>query len=108
MKFQDAFNAAFDERAKVDKERGREFVMQASTLKILAFAWNMLAVAQNKLDDTVIIGDNNEIISVPFKNKKEKSENTSSAEKTSDKVEDNGEKEPKETTEPEPEKPTEE
>ena len=49
------------------KEKGVNiFVIQPATAKILAFFWNMLAIAQNKLDDYSFISENNDIGSIPL------------------------------------------
>jgi len=67
MKFEDAFNKAFDKKKDHEAKKGAKFAVEKSTFGILAFMWSMLAEADFVLDDTVIIGENDNIISTPVK-----------------------------------------
>jgi len=62
MKFKEALYEVLDN--VMPKENGQENVVSPQTSKILALMWNMLAVSKNVLDDTVAIGNNNNIISL--------------------------------------------
>jgi hypothetical protein len=65
MKFEDAFNKTFDKKQDHEAKKGAKFAIEKSTFKLLAFMWSMLAEADFVLDDTVIIGENDNIISTP-------------------------------------------
>ena len=75
MKFQEAFDRAFDlfqEQQQLQKGgEGVEFRVTRGTSQILAFLWSMLAVAQNVLDDMAYIDDDNTIVSIPLKDSEE-------------------------------------
>lgn len=71
MKFKEAFDKVFDDHQKRQPE-GVEFKVSRGTSIILAFLWSMLAVAKNVLDDKAYIDDNNNIVSIPLKESKEK------------------------------------
>jgi len=66
MKFEEAFNAAYDIENDRSIASGKgKLKISRETAKIVSFLWNMLAVSQNKLDDFVYIDKNNNIISIP-------------------------------------------
>jgi hypothetical protein len=67
MKFEEAFNYAFEKAAKKAVKSEEQFGVTPSTAKILAFIWNMLAKAQGVYDDIVYIDHSNNIISEPIK-----------------------------------------
>ena len=71
MKFEEAFNYAFEKAQKQSEKAEEQFGVTPSTAKILAFMWNMLAKAQGVFDDIAHIDRSNNIISVPLV-KKEK------------------------------------
>jgi hypothetical protein len=71
MKFNDAWEKAFEQTPKSQRPRGPEVP------KILAFLWSMIAISKNVLDDIAYIGDNNRIVSAPLP-KKADTEQTSS------------------------------
>jgi len=86
MKFNEAFNAAFDqEQSKQDPNV--KFAIKKETFKMLAFFWNIVALAKGKFDDIVFIDENANIVSKPLKKEKkniiEKGRKKSSA-KTAD------------------------
>jgi hypothetical protein len=66
MKFSDAFNAAFEKEKERSARQGKSFVVTPATAKTLTFLWNMLALAQNKLDNLAFIDDNNNILEAPL------------------------------------------
>lgn len=72
MKFEEAFNAAFDVARREAEKKGQVFAVSPRTAKMLAFMWNMLAVAQNNLDNLCVIADDNSIVDIPLKEEKEK------------------------------------
>jgi len=80
MKFQEAFDKAFEIHEKENKKKNNVFAITPGTAKILAFLWTMLAVAEKRLDDFCFVDDNNTIISIPIKG-----QTSSSTNKTADK-----------------------
>ena len=85
MDFKQAFDTAYDlEKERAQKE-GKGFAVNSSTAKTLAFMWNMIAIAENKLDNLCYIGPNNEICEVPLKEGKGKSSKPVTGKKTADK-----------------------
>lgn len=71
MTFKEAFDKAFAEQQKRQKE-GVKFNVSPRTAHTLAFMWNILAAADFVLDDLAFIVDNNgvfDIASVPLKEK---------------------------------------
>jgi len=62
MNFKQAFDEEITERTKKDQS----FRIKEESLKIMAFMWNILARAENKLDDIAVIDNNNNIISIPI------------------------------------------
>jgi hypothetical protein len=99
LKFQEAFDKVFDkERERFAKSGKGEFVVVPATAKILTFLWNMIAIANNELDDTVYLDAGLNIISQPLKEKKDKKKDTSTSSKENktdikDSEEENGKKE---------------
>ena len=65
MKFEQAFDKAFEIEAARSKKEGGRFAIEPKTAKILAFFWNMMAIAENKQEDFAYIDKNNNIVSVP-------------------------------------------
>jgi len=105
MKFEEAFDQAFEkekQRAALVEEK---FIVTQATAKTLAFMWNILAIAQKELDDTVYINKNNEIVSVPLKEKEQKS-SPKTAPKKDKAVKKDGKKEKKTATESSGQQPT--
>jgi len=77
MKFEDAFNQAIDKMDADIKNKNpdaRPTRVKKDTAKILSIMWNILAVAQNKLDDIVYIDDTMNIRSFPLSGDKGKKE----------------------------------
>lgn len=70
MKFEEAFDRAFEKQDQREKSKGfGGFKCSSATAKTLAFLWNMLAEAQNVLDDFAFISDDNgefTIVSIPI------------------------------------------
>ena len=78
MKFNEAFDKAFEREKNRLAEQGEKFAIESKTAKILAFFWNIVAIADGEFDDLVHIDKNNNIISRPVpptaKEPKEKKE----------------------------------
>lgn len=74
MKFENAFDIAFEQEKTRLQRQGINFTVQPTTAKTLAFFWNMLKASENVLDDFVFIDNNNRIISIsePEKQKSSK------------------------------------
>ena len=89
MKFEKAFDLVFEAHEKRELLMNKKFGVSPATAKTLAYLWNMLAVAQNVLDDTVYIDDNNAIVSTPLKTQKSEKKNKKGAVDTPP-VEDDG------------------
>ena len=78
MKFETAFDRAFEIQKKRDAEKGVKFVVSPRTANTLAFLWNMLAAVHAEsgdfvLDDFAFIVDNNgvfDIASIPIDREK--------------------------------------
>jgi hypothetical protein len=73
MKFEDALELVLE---KMTEKTGKKTAATIETAKIAATVWNILAMAQNKLDDFVIISHNDSIInihSIPIRDEKKKS-----------------------------------
>lgn len=72
MKFKEAMNAAWDEEDKrlAKAGLGQKFALTKETTKILAFLWNMIAIAGNKLDDLAYLDKNLDVQSIPLPDKK--------------------------------------
>ena len=83
MKFEEAFDLAFEESRQRELLDGIKFTVKPDTAKVLTFFWTMLAFAQNKLDDMAYLDKNFEIISVPLK--KEPTGKKSEVKKAADK-----------------------
>lgn len=63
MKFEQALEGAIYKY----REQNPDFTfLETRTAQILAFCWNMMAVAENKLDDFAFVNNDNTIISVPL------------------------------------------
>lgn len=69
MKFEEAFNATFDQEQS-KQQPNVKFAIKKETFKILAFFWNMVALADGNFDDIVFIDANTNIISEPLKKQK--------------------------------------
>lgn len=85
MNFKEAFDAAYDAEAERSKKEGKDFAVNSSTLRILAFMWNMIVIAENKLDNLVNISSNNEIQIVDVEGKSSKPATGKKGKKTADK-----------------------
>lgn len=85
MNFKEAFDAAYDAEAEKCKKEGKNFAVNSSTLRILAFMWNMIVIAENKLDNLVIIAKDNSIHDIPLTGDKGKTSKPSTGKKTADK-----------------------
>ena len=87
MKFQEAYNKAFEiEQKESPTLKG----VPENTARIAAFVWNMIAAADGKYDDAVVITPDLNVKSKPLNDKKseKKAKNSASIEDV--------EKEPKE------------
>lgn len=82
MKFEDAFNAAF-EIEKVKQKFNVKFGVHKDTAKQFAFFWNMLALSDGKFDDIVSIDDNMNIVSESLKKQKKETTTTKKGQKKS-------------------------
>ena len=69
MKFEQAFDMAFDEAKKRAEAKGEIFAVEPKSAKIMAFIWNIMASAQGNFEDFAYINKENEIVSIPIDRK---------------------------------------
>jgi hypothetical protein len=73
VKFNEAFDKVFDtQNDRLEKAGKKKIIITPASAKLLAFAWNVIAIANNKMDDLAYIDDKNNIISVPLPEKEPK------------------------------------
>jgi len=64
MKFEEAFELAFDRLDTIEREKGLSLGVTPRTAKTLVLFWNMMKEAKGELDDFVMIDSNNNIVSI--------------------------------------------
>jgi len=95
MRFEEAFDLAFDQMRIKYLQEGKKFVVTTQTAKILTFMWNILAFASQDgkiiLDDFCSLDNNYNIISIPIEGKESGKKSPEKTAKKTSKIEaDNG------------------
>jgi len=76
MNFEDAMNKTFDEMVKKNPQIANQGLFTPEGFDAAVVIWNMVAIAlkEKGLDDIVLVGNNNSIISIPISGEKKPKE----------------------------------